>query len=205
MPIKHFGVLQSVLSQTCDVICQQGNLSRAQAFEKAESFIRDNSERWRLPDPGIKYEDPFCRMAYLYMNVAIHAVLVERALETFSPIKQMIREKIAKGDELKVCALGGGPGSELLGLTRFIENFGFTNGTSSIDFILVDRIKEWDESWHSLKQGVDEQLRSQYGTSKNRWPVIISRSFLPLDVTSPKDFRDFAVRSTMLIYLYVAT
>ena len=146
-----------------------------------------------MPDPAIQYEDPFCRMAYLYMNVAIHASLVEHSLRSFRKIVPLFKEKIAQGQEIRICALGGGPGSELLGVVRFIESLKLAQ-PAYLDFTLVDRVKEWDESWHALKKGVDDQLQKEYGPNRSKWPAVISRSFLPLNVTAAGDFRDFAIR-----------
>jgi hypothetical protein len=193
MPMKYFKVLQPVLSQTRDVICDVHGLSKDEAFKKAEEFVKENSQKWRLPDPAIKYEDPFCRMAYLYMNVAIHASLVENALFAFPTLKTMFLNKIDSSIDLRICALGGGPGAELLGVVRFIEQLKLSR-VAYLDFLLVDRIKEWDESWHALKQGVDQQLKIEYGTDRNKWPTSVSRSFLSLDLTSPRDFVNFATR-----------
>lgn len=194
MPINNYRVLQSVLTQTCDVICKVYGLSRKEAFDRAEAFIKQNSEQWRLPDPIIQYGDPFCRMAYLYMNVAIHSSLVERAIRSFPEVGKTIHDKRAAGDELRVCALGGGPGSELLGLVRVIQSQKNIDKAAYLDFLLVDRIKEWDESWHALKQGVEDQIRIECGADRSKWPTIISRSFLPLDVTNVTDFENFATR-----------
>lgn len=193
MSINYYKVLQSVLSQTRDVICRTYDISRDDAFIKSELFIKKNSEQWRLPNPDIQYEDPFCRIAYLYMNVVIHANLMEIGLDSFHELRNLIRELITKGEEVRFCALGGGPGSELLGLVKFIQSKNYKH-TSYLDFTLVDRVREWDESWHSLKIGVDEQLKEEYGTDRSKWASVISRSFLPLDVTKPEDFQDFATR-----------
>lgn len=193
MPINYYQVLQGVLSQTRDVICRTYGISKEDAFIKSETFIKKNSEQWKLPNPDIKYEDPFCRIAYLYMNVAIHANLMEVGLDSFNELNKIIRELITGGDEVRFCALGGGPGSELLGLVKFIQNKNYKR-TAYLDFTLVDRVREWDESWHSLKTGIDDQLKIEYGSDRSKWAAIISRSFLPLDVTKPEDFQDFATR-----------
>lgn len=194
MAINRCKSLQAVLSQTRDVICKVYGIDNDTAFEKTAEFITDNSNRWRLPEPNIDYGDPFCRMAYLYMNVAVHAALVERALNHYPAISECINEKIRTGSEFRVCALGGGPGSELLGLVRYTESLAEREGVLYLDFVLVDRIKEWDESWHALKEGIDSQLRDSYGGNRSNWPIAISRSFLPLDATDPEDFRNFATR-----------
>ena len=208
MAISRLGSLHDVLSQTCDVICSLYGISREEAFARVECFIEENSRRWRLPEPAIDYHDPFCRMAYLYMNVAVHAALFEDALCKHAAAGAVVGTLAASGEELRVCALGGGPGSELLGLVRFIETMHLGGRPACLDFLLIDRVPEWDESWHALKQGIDRQLRTSYGQDRATWPVSISRSFLPLDVTAPPDFRNFATRFNgvhLFILCYLAS
>ena len=185
--------LRAVLSQTRDVICDRYGITEAEAFERTQAFIKDNSERWRLEEPNINYNDPFCRMAYLYMNVAVHATLVEQAFSSYPAIKSLIDRRTTAGSDLQICVLGGGPGSELLGIVRYIQRLNL-NRTTHLDLVLVDQIKEWDESWHALKTGIDQQLKINYGDDRGRWPVTISRSFLPLDMTNEADFAYFATR-----------
>lgn len=194
MPLRYYEALQVVLSQTRDVICTSNRLTADEAFQAAEAFIQENSQKWRLETPGIRYEDPFCRMAYLYMNATIHATLVEHACKKYREISELIKGKISRGEDIHVCALGGGPGSELLGMVRFLESQGVHDQPAYLDFTLVDCVREWDESWHALKRGIDEQLRAEYGPRRMNWPAVISRSFLPLDVTRVSDFKDFATR-----------
>src|SRR5262245_60789046 len=107
--------LRAVLSQTRNVICDNYGITEAEALERTQRFIRDNSEKWRVEDPSINYNDPFCRMAYLYMNVAVHATLVEQAFSSYPDIKLLIENRVTSGSDLQICVLGGGPGSELLG------------------------------------------------------------------------------------------
>jgi hypothetical protein len=192
-PIGRLPALASVLSQTRDVICDVHGISEADAFKRTQEFINDNSERWRLEEPNVNYSDPFCRMAYLYMNVAVHASLIEQAFSSYRDLKDLIVRKAESGSDLQICVLGGGPGSELLGIVRYIQRLNLSRPTH-LDLVLVDRIKEWDESWHALKTGIDQQLKISYGDDRGCWPVTISRSFLPLDVTSETDFAHFATR-----------
>lgn len=201
--ISRLKSLQSVLSQTRNVICDAYGISEAEAFAKVQGFIVDNSERWRQADPNINYEDPFCRMAYLYMNVAVHASLVEQALRHYPEIRQSVEETVSRGSEIQIGVLGGGPGSELLGIVRYIESLKLRI-TVHLDLVLVDRIKEWDESWHALKTGIDDELKRMYGDNRGNWPVSISRSFLPLDITSEQDFAHFATRFSK-IDIFLAT
>jgi hypothetical protein len=191
--ISRMKSLQSVLSQTRNVICDVYGISEADAFTRVQAFIEVNSERWKQADPNINYEDPFCRMAYLYMNVAVHATLVEQAMSHYSEIRRSIEDKARHGSDIEIGILGGGPGSELLGIVRYIESLQLGMPVH-LDLVLVDKIKEWDESWHALKSGIDNELKSIYGDNRGNWPVLISRSFLPLDITSEQAFSHFATR-----------
>lgn len=192
--LNRLRVLQNVLSQTRDVICDVYGISRDEAFIRTQRFIQENSERWRLVEPNINYKDPFCRMAYLYMNVAVHAALVETAFSSYPHFQKLIKSKAEAGEDLHICALGGGPGSELIGIVRYIEGLRLNGVTVHLEFALIDQIREWDESWHALKAGVDSELRKTYGVSRKNWPVSISRSFLPIDATAPADLENFATR-----------
>jgi hypothetical protein len=192
-PISRLKSLQSVLSQTRNAICDLYGITEADAFSRVQAFIEDNSERWRLEDPNINYEDPFCRMAYLYMNVAVHASLVEEALGFYPQVRKLIQQRVAESRDIQIGIMGGGPGSELLGIVRYIQSLRLAR-PAHLDLVLVDKMREWDESWHALKSGIDDELKNSYGDNRGAWPVSISRSFLPLDMTSVQDFAHFATR-----------
>ena len=192
--VKVFQVIQPVLSQTCDVICRLYDIPREEAFRRAESFVKENSVQWRSASTTIDYENPFCRLPYLYMNVAVHANLVEKAIQQFPDLAESIREKIETGEEFRICALGGGPGSELIGVSNFIAQTPGRDKPAYVDFMLVDRIQPWDESWHALKRGLDASYRAAYGFDRGHWPSIVSRSFLALDVTNVEEFANYPTR-----------
>lgn len=194
MPISRLVVLRNVLSQVKDEIRYSLGVSDADAMVRIEHFVRENARKWREDDPAIDYADPFCRLAYLYRNVPVHAALIERSLGQFPATGALIRTCKTAGVPLRVLVLGGGPGSELIGLVRFVQSMQLPGGPLSIDMTLLDRVREWDESWHALKQGIDQRLANETGGGHATWPVVIDRSFLPLDLTSPAEFGSFATR-----------
>ena len=203
MAVRRLAVLRAVLSQTKDVIRDTLGVSDAEAMGRIEHYVRENARKWREEDPEINYSDPFCRLAYLYRNVPVHAALVERSLRQFGEITALLGDHLKSGEPLRVAVLGGGPGSELVGLVRYVESLGVGGDPLVIDMVLLDRIREWDESWHALKEGIDGQLKDLYGRSPARWPVIVSRSFLPLDLTDPKQFASFATRFAHVELVFV--
>lgn len=186
--------IQLTLSNTLDEVCSVYGITRPQAFDKVQSFISRNSEEWKNPKPDINYSDPFCRLAYIYMNVPVHSHLIERAFFSNPELWKSIGDKSKNQEDLNICAIGGGPGAELLGVCSFFSHREFSIRPIIADFVLVDRVTEWDESWHSLKLAIDYQVSKAYGRDRLQWPFLINRSFLPLDLTDPDSFSNFAVR-----------
>jgi hypothetical protein len=194
MPISRHSPIRKVLGATRDEICRTYKISNAEAFQRISHFITVNKEQWFSERPHIQYHDPFCRMAYLYVNVAVHAALVEEALRCSRVLADRVLASAMRGQSLNVCALGGGPGSELIGLIRFVERARSLKRPVAIDFALIDRTPEWDETWHGLKEGIDGEFMESYGSARAAWPAIVSRSFLPIDLTRPEKLADFATR-----------
>jgi len=185
--------VRRALDSTLDTICRTTGIGRSEAFSRVSDFIDDNSAEWRNGEPDIEYGNPFCRLAYLYMNVPAHSELVRRAFNCFPNLWSEIGQRDDLGS-LGISAMGGGPGAELLGFSEFVCRKNFSNTPVITDFLLVDRVAEWDETWHILKDSVDRTLLEQYGKDRQQWPVFTSRSFLPMSLTDPDQFNAFSVR-----------
>jgi hypothetical protein len=74
-----------------------------------------------------------------------------------------------------VACIGGGPGSDFLGIIKYLMK---NKKSPKISFQLCDREKTWAESWSDVDGKVDPGLR-------------ISTSYLPLDVTNPQDWTNY--------------
>jgi hypothetical protein len=48
---------------------------------------------------------------------------------------------------------------------------------------LLDRVEEWTNSWHGIRNEINNFFRSTYGNRKSEWSVIPSGNFLRCDVT----------------------
>lgn len=193
--------VRRALDSKLDTICKTTGVDRFEALSRVSDFIDKNSAEWRNEEPDIDYGNPFCRLAYLYMNVPAHSELVRRAFNCFPSLWSEIGDRDELGN-LGISAMGGGPGAELLGFSEFVCRKNFSNIPVITDFLLVDRVAEWDETWHVLKASLDKSLVEQYGKDRQQWPVLISRSFLPMSLTDPDQFSHFSVRfSDIRIYI----
>lgn len=194
MSINLFRTLNAVLTKGLEHICRATHLSQEDAASKCRIYMAENSAQYYSENPCIEYSDPFCRWAYLYTYVGAHANLIDNALTYIPELNQFVVERMRSSGQINICSLGGGPGSELLGFVKFIDRNRNLKDQIDIQFLLIDRISHWDDSWHSMVSGLEETFKEQYGPVRREWPVQVNRSFLPLDLLKVDDFRGFIAR-----------
>lgn len=97
-------------------------------------------KRWiaRLDSPSTNYDDPAHRCAYLHKHAMIHTGLLCAVLELamwMYPVKEVMNV-----DCVKLCSLGSGHGTDIVGCLLFLkEKF----GTKRISTTLVDCYEGW--------------------------------------------------------------
>ena len=78
--------------------------------------------------------------------------------------------------KVNVACIGGGPGSDFLGILKYLMN---NKKSPTIKFQLCDREKSWAESWSDVDDKVEDlEFR-------------ISTSYMPLDVTKRDDWKSY--------------
>jgi hypothetical protein len=68
---------------------------------------RTAEEHWS-DEPEIDYDDPMCRLGYLYRHAAANATLFEQALRRSDELRKIMHD--AGHDAVDICSVGGGPG-----------------------------------------------------------------------------------------------
>ncbi|NDC79199.1 MAG: hypothetical protein EBZ67_15210 [Chitinophagia bacterium] len=181
--MNYFEVIKAALDALVDGICRHRSLSRQQAMRMAAAHLQTMSAEWFSGDkPNIVYGDPLCRFAYLYCHTGVNANLCEVSIRDSAQVADLIERRLDDAGELKVCAFGGGPGTELLALSKHLCNTRRGRPQGDINFTLLDLVPEWAESWNALESNIKECLRDQFGERRN-WPFTISKTFQPYDMT----------------------
>jgi hypothetical protein len=194
LPIKFFSLIDSVLTTSMDSACSAQSLKMAKAIAQANTASIDTQEAYFEDGKQVKYFDAITRWAYLYTYVAAHASLVNVSFKKFMKLRKILDDKINAQEDINICSIGGGPGSELLGIIKYFETYREEEQNLDINFIIIDKIIEWDETWNALVKGVHKEYAKAYGKNKRSWPVMINHSFLGVDVTDKDKFNHFTER-----------
>lgn len=194
MPILFFDTIQQVLGEGLSSVCRSLRIDESEALERARDYLTRNSAAYFEAEGRVEYENPLCRLAYLYCYVAAHANLVDNSFYRFPELREFFLEKARSSREIGVCALGGGPGSELLGIVKFFDRDREPTDFIDIEFALLDKVFEWDETWNALGRGLEASFRDVFGPSRREWPVVVHRSFIPADLTDVAKFSCFVDR-----------
>lgn len=161
-----FQIIKSVLDEAYDQI-PGDEAEKDEVINNALEDLRGVYSQL-LQQCDIKYSDPITRFAYIYAYVTSHSNLVCSIIEDNNVLANIFENK-----KVNVACIGGGPGSDFLGILKYLMN---NKKSPTIKFQLYDREKTWAESWSD----VDEKV--------NDLEFRISTSYLPLDVTNRDDW-----------------
>lgn len=202
--MTYFGIVKAALDALIAGICQHRGVNQQIALQMAGAHLRNMSQQWRNGQtPTIAYGDPLCRFAYLYCHTAVNANICESFIRTHQETVQYIIDKMNQNEELKVCAFGGGPGTELLALVKMLKQAhqaGRLQAHADINFTLLDNTPEWAESWNALEAAIRVLFNAQYGQRRN-WPFTTSKSFQPFDMTRVDHFANLVQLFVHDIYI----
>lgn len=158
-----FQLIKTVLDELYSRIPKDSEQEKDDAIRQAITALRDAYPQLAT---GIKvdYSDITTRFAYIYIYVTCHANLVYQVMRASPELTELFNN-----EKVNVTCVGGGPGSEILGILKYISR---ENKTPFVRFTLFDKESGWAECWND----VDEKLTSQ---------VHISTFYQAFDVTKP--------------------
>ena len=199
--IKHFQILGDVIELNVEIIARQRGVSLAEAYNEVIQHLVNNSAQWRSGEqPLIPYQNPLCRIAYLYGTTPANANLIEHVFEEDTDLANYVEVLQNERGQVSVCAFGGGPGTELLGIAKWIENRCF-HAQIALEFLLLDRVNEWLDSWLAIKRQIESRFRENLGANRNNWPLTITGSFSTIDITNTTNFGNLGTVFDQDIYV----
>lgn len=199
--MNYFETIKSALDASIGGICRLRGVTPDQAHQMAKQHLELMRDEWFSgTKPNIAYQDPICRFAYLYCHTAVNANLCEFALRSSPDVVALINTKLNTLGELRVCAFGGGPGTELLALTKHLCKTRTAGTHGVVQFTLLDYVPEWAESWNALERSIRATLAKKYGPFI-KWPFSTSKTFSPFDMTKVDQYANLAELMSHDLYL----
>ena len=163
-----FTIVKQVLDELYEKIAPI--TTRDKQIESAMNYFSEEYPKL-IEGVNIDYHAPAARFAYVYGYVTAHTSFIRKTIKACMPVYSKFGN--TGTERLKITCLGGGPGTDLLGVIKFMKTEGFLN---PITFYLVDREASWSDSWSDISDKTDLD-----GFSMNI-------NFLELDVEKTEDW-----------------
>jgi len=128
----------------------------------------------QLRDPKrepVDYSTPEDRFAYVYRYVGAHSDYVYQILNRTG---KYLGNHLAAQEKVVVTALGGGPGSDLVGLMRYLVDLEECS-LKTVTAYLCDREQAWADCWTEIGEEESPDFK-------------LNVNFQPLDVTDPNSW-----------------
>ncbi len=183
-------LVRDVVSGATEAYAAASGQTVPEVLAQIREHIDRTAHEHRRDEPDIDYEDPLCRLGYLYRHATANATLFEQVLIGSGELRQKIRG--AGGGRLHVCSAGGGPGTELLGLAKYLLRRQFLVGPPrKISFTVLDNVPQWAETWQQLAEAVEDEFRASL-VDEGWEPPTIAEKFLPMDVLDATSYEPYA-------------
>jgi hypothetical protein len=193
----YFEIIKKILDQSISSYCLREKKPIPVVDSEIAEHIKNTSPEYQNPDPDINYDEPLCRLGYLFKHAGANATLFERTIDSSSHIKTFISSRTSSN--INICTVGGGPGTELLGLTKYLLNRNVA--CREIHFTVLDNVPEWSETWTYIANESQNAFLTNSGT-----PPIIHKMFIPMDVVEASSYKSYAwlfEKTDLVIFNYL--
>lgn len=121
----------------------------------------------------VDYSDPATRFAYVYKYVAAHG---DYGAQVLKLLKDKRGGGIFSSENLRVTCIGGGPGSDIIAVLKYLTDFQHCEPVKKVTCYLLDKEQAWADTWTELEDSLKCEVR-------------VNANFQPLDVTSPASWK----------------
>ena len=163
--MKVFQFLKTVLDEVWEAMPAKTAHDKKPLVQAEGQTLHAKYAKLAMAKEPIDYERPATRYAYIACYVSSHANMVADLIQGTPELA-----KLFNNPKITVCCIGGGPGSDLVGVLKHVENAGLE---PKLMFWLFDREQAWSDSWAD----VNEKLKRE-----------ISTYFIKFDVTDPTTY-----------------
>ena len=171
--------------------------SFVQQVKEAILCMRDEYRSGRRPE--IPFDDLVYRSAYLYEYAPANALAVEAVLNVDAKNQRLISSLLTSKQCISLCCLGGGPGSEILGVAKWIVRQQL--GATQLEVVVTDKYPQWKDQSKSVRDALNTNVLADGAVSAERPPLVVSRGFAEVDVINPASARLPVLRGGFELYV----
>ena len=164
-----------------------------------EAILHMRREYNRKKRPEIPFGDPVYRLAYLYEYAPANALAVEAVLNDDAKNQRLISGLLTSKQCISLCCLGGGPGSEVVGVAKWIVRQQLD--TTQLEVLVTDKYPQWKDQWKSVRDTLNTNFSAGGAVSAKIPPLVLSRGFAKVDVINPAYARLQALRRGFDLYV----
>ena len=199
-----FDAVGKVFGDWVDSIASEYNLSQDEIeceVEASVSKLRDEYYSNQVPD--IPFSDQFLRWSYVYWAAPANALLFESVLKNDPDLQEFLGALLQERKTISVCCIGGGPGSEVLGLAKWIERQQL--GPTQLDVLVSDIFPEWGENWEALKQHINTAVGERPAGQSNASWLEVGGRFIKVDATGVSEAQKIGGAFDLYIASYLVS
>jgi hypothetical protein len=171
-----YDAVQAVLSD----LDEQGAFEYDDWDEQVADRLAQLEASYReLRDPKrvlIDYSDLATQAAYVFRYVVGHA---EFMCDFLSRFRHHHGAPLFNQEVIRVTSVGGGPGSELLGLLKYLENDGGKPKVLKVAYTILDKESNWEHVIEAFLDQVETDIQVEF----NFQECDVSDANLPNDIT----------------------
>ncbi len=119
-------------------------------IKEAIQTLHDLYAKLAVQRAKVDYSEDVVRFAYVFMNVMAHSNYIHQILGDVKELKSLFQQPMTK-----VCAVGGGPGSDVLGILKFRDSI---KSDTHLVFQLIDREQLWMDSLKNVQKHLHDPL-----------------------------------------------
>jgi hypothetical protein len=190
----------SVLDKSVASCRRDNNLQLETVVSKVKAAIMHMRQEYRSGEcPTFSFEDYYYRLAYLYEYASANSLAVDNALSYVANKEGILDDLLDPGGKISICCLGGGPGSEIVGVAKRVVRQ--QRGITRLEVVVTDKYPQWAPQWKTVLDALNNHFSPSSASSANRSPFVVSRGFVKADVEDPGFARVAALRRGFDLYI----
>ena len=158
--MKYIKLIRRFVKESVELYATENQLSIDSVLPQVRNYINAFSNEYKKDKPQIQYDDPLCQIAYVYKYVMANATMFERVL--IGPGGLATKVTAAQESVLNICSLGGGPGTELMGVARYLLDRP-DRSPARISFTTMDSVFQWKDPGQRIADLIGNELYSSWG------------------------------------------